>query len=62
MKRNLPFDRYGADDTYNSPNNKLPNNDNGNNFSIKDFQLKEKDDFTRKLSELGKSELNSENY
>lgn len=62
MKRNIPFDRYGAENTYYSPRIKNIGYNNSNHSSTKNSQFKEKDEITRKSSEYGKSEINSQDF
>jgi hypothetical protein len=62
MKRNIPFDNYGAENNYNSPKIKNFISNNSNHSSTKDSQLKEKDEFVGKSSDFGRSEIKSEDY
>lgn len=59
MKRNIHFDRYGAENSYYKPLTKILSG-NSINSSTKESQFMEKYDFTRKSSEFAKSEVNSE--
>jgi len=60
MKRNNPFDNYSAETNYNTPKIKNFISNYSNHSSSKDSHLKEKDDFVGKSSDLGRSEIKSE--
>lgn len=62
MNRNLPFERYGSENTYCSPRIKNSSYNNSNYSSTKDSQLKEKEEFPKKSSDFERSEINSEDY
>lgn len=62
MKRNISFERYGAENSYYSPRIKNSSHNNSNNSGFKDSQFKEKDDISRKTSEYGRKEIKSDDY
>jgi len=63
MKRNIPFDRYGSDSSFYSPQTK--NNYYMNNSGItstKNSQVRYKDDLMGRSQDLGRSDIKNGDF
>lgn len=61
MKRNISFEKYTSENTLLSPKSK--NYNYSNNSTTRNSQIKDKEDYNMgKFNDLGKSEIQNEDY